>query len=418
MTEPKNLIEISIVIVNFNGEKFIKQLFASLAIQTFKNFEVVFIDNNSADKSVDILKKNVINNKLFRQNCVLIESDRNTGFAEGNDIAVEKTKGKYIFFLNTDTTLEKDTLEKLHRAIGKDPFIAGVTPKVYLSRFLPLKIFDSVGMCMNYNGSPYNKGIGQLDLGQYDNEEELMGLCFAACLVRKNIFLALDGLDETYFAYFEDVDWCFKARKSGYKFISVPDAVVNHLHSGTASAFSQAWKYKQIFQNYLRTVLKDFGKKNVLRIIPLKTKDLFLCLFKSEYDRHLKKAILEVLLNFWTKDIFIYALKRFNSRKNFIPEITDENIFQLSINEPSDFFDPNNYTTKISIKMIDFAVYRKNYYNFDSKLVSEWESLKESIYCASPTNKWKKRFDEFAKKKLNPSLTKRQLDLITDQILR
>ncbi len=417
MKKNKPKLEISIVIVNYNGKKFIKKLFESIKNQNFKDYEIIFHDNASADGSVEYLKKNYLTKKPFSENTILIQSTRNTGFAEGNNIAIKQASGKYVFFLNTDTTLEKDTLNKLYKVIEKDPLIAGVTPKVYLSRFLPLRVFDSVGMCMDHNGSPYNKGIGQLDLGQYDQEEELMGICFAACLVRKDIFWELDGLDEDYFAYFEDVDWCFRARKHGYKFFSVPDSIVNHLHSGTTSTLSYAWKYKQIFQNYLRTVVKDFGKNNLLRIVLLKNRDLVKELFNKNHEDHLKKTIKEVLWRFWTHDLFAYFFKRSHVRKNFIPDITDESIFSYSFNEPSSFFDPITYEPKINLAMIDFIVYKRNHHSPNKKMIKAWEDLKDTRYAAESLKDWVKKFEKFVIKYLESKISKKELSTISKKLV-
>ena len=295
---------VSIIIVNFNGKKFLENLFLSIKKQTYQSVEIIFVDNNSTDGSVDYL-----NSKLLKKYSDLkpktktIMLPKNIGFAEANNIGAKEALGEFVLFLNNDTTIDTVAISEMVKILEKNFPCVGVSPKIYLSRFMPMKIFDSFGVCMDGTGSPYNRGIGLVDLGQYDKEEEIFGTCFACCLVRKELFLSSDGLDKDYFAYFEDVDWCFRMRKMGYSFLSCPKAIVYHYHSGTTSSRSYAWKYFLIFRNYLRTVVKDFGKKNAIRIVLIRIRSLFLGLFRQDYDVAMKIAMMKVILNFFLFDI-------------------------------------------------------------------------------------------------------------------
>ena len=385
---------VSIIIVNYNGKSFLPKLLRSIKKQSFDQYEVIIVDNNSRDKSLRVIKQEIKKLK-FEDIFVIIASKRNVGFALANNQAAAIAKGEYLLFLNNDTTLHEEAIKKMVQAIQKDRFCAGVAPKIYLSRYLPTLIFDSLGICIDKMGSPYNRGIGQIDLGQYDQVEEVMGLCYACCLVRKDIYRTTGGLDNTYFAYFEDVDWSFRTRKSGYIFLSCPKAIVYHYHSGTTSARSYAWKYFLIFRNYLRTATKTFGKRNSLRIITRKLRDIVTTIIIPGESRHMRLAMIKVLANYLFIDWWIYAFKRLMTRRHFIDEIDDCEIFAFGLNEPSNFFNPKTYKPNLGMPMLDFIVMRKNWVKPSQAMIRKWNSLKGSYYCSQETNLWNKQFSRF-----------------------
>lgn len=406
---------VSIIIVNLNGRKFLEKLLQSIFAQSYKNLEITFVDNNSSDRSVEEVRAMAERHWYFKNKLKIITLGENHGFAEGNNIGVCQSSGEYILFLNNDALLEKDAVKNLVSVIKDNPLIAGVAPKTYLSRFLPLRIFDSIGTCMASTGSPYNRGIGQVDLGQYDQEEEIFGLCFAAALVRKKVFDLAGGLDGSYFAYFEDVDWSFRVRKMGFRFLTCPKAIVYHLHSGTSSKKSYEWKYYLIFRNFLRTIVKDFGKKNVIRKTRIRLRDMVNHFLRgSDYQR--KKTLIKLLVNFSLKDFWYYFLKRFSARKHFINEITDEYLFSYARHEPSIFFDPVKYKPLINFKMLDFIFYRVNYFcPFPHSSVEKWERIKQSAYLYR--NKlWQDDFKKFLRSNFSKYLTKSQREIITTKI--
>ena len=96
---------VSVIIVNWNGRKWLEKCLDSLRVQTYKNFEVIFVDNASTDDSVDFVEKNY-------PEVVILKSDRNLGFAGGNNLGIDNSKGEFILFLNNDTWVKEDFLKK------------------------------------------------------------------------------------------------------------------------------------------------------------------------------------------------------------------------------------------------------------------------------------------------------------------
>lgn len=385
-------VTVSILIVNYNGGKLLSQVLDSIFQQDYESWEVIIVDNNSTDESKEYLSA------LVDDRVSVISLDENVGFARANNLAADVARGTYLLFLNSDAFLTAGAIRSMVNVLESRKLVAGVAPKIYLYSHLPMKIFDSIGICMDFFGSPYNRGIGQIDLGQYDKEEEIMGLCFACCLVRKDLFLKNGGLDVSYFAYFEDVDWCFRTRKEGYSFLSCPNSVVHHMHSATTSRKSYAWKYHLIFRNYLRTAIKCFSFSNIRHTLKRKIRDLLYMLIFTNLGWSVRLSVLKVLVNFFAKDIWVYIVKRREIRRNFSKNVTDESIFQFSATEPSTFFDPVNYSFKVDMIMLEFIVLRLlSNAESNPELYKEWDVLKKQYYACLDPN-WPSSFLRFHNK--------------------
>lgn len=374
---------VSVLIVLYNNSKYIAGLFETLINQTYSNIEVIFVDNGSVDNTQTELERysKQYSKKINTQN---IRLEKNTGFAFANNHAASIASGSSLLFMNSDVLLEPAAIEELVDTYIKNHKrhnCAGVAPKMYLSSYLPEKVFDSFGICINADCSPYNRAIGQIDIGQYDKAEPVMGCSFGCALIDKDVFVQLGGLDNSYFAYFEDVDWCIRARKTGYNFYSCPTAVAYHVHSASTSKNSYSWKHYLIFRNYLRTVTKSLGKQSAARIIPKKIIDLSKTVIAKNTESNLRLSSLKVILNYIILNSWKYYFKRSSTQTAFIPEITDGHLFTFSVNEPSHFFDPVNYKQVNFVNMMKFS-FQKLISDFDNfeELEARWLALIKSYY--------------------------------------
>jgi len=281
---------VDVIVLNFNGKRYLKNLFDSLKKQTYKKIKVTVVDNGSSDGSAQFIKQDFpwVN---------LIESSKNLFFCRGNNLAVSRTKGEYIFFLNNDTIIEENAIKEavdLVERKGKRNIAAVATKMLFLKN---KNLIDSVGTVLTSSGAPFNRGIGQIDIGQYDKEEEVFGACFGAVLVRRNIYeKAVGPLDNSYFGYFEDVDWCLRSKLLGYKIYFCPKAVVYHDHSGTSKKQSYDWKYYLIHRNLIRTIIKNFEPKRAVLKTLWKIIGLTRQFFNGE-DATGKSTIPKIFLN-------------------------------------------------------------------------------------------------------------------------
>lgn len=249
---------VDVITLNYNGKEYLENLFGSLKNQTYGHIRVTMVDNGSSDGSAEYVTE-----KFPWVN--VIRSEKNLFFSRGNNLAVQKTDGEYIFFVNNDIIVEPDAIRNMvDTMLEKGKYsVASVGAKMLFNR--DRRVFDSVGVVMLGNGSPFNRGIGQIDVGQYDKVEEIFGACFGAILIRRTVYENTVGpLDNSYFGYFEDVDWNYRARIFGYKSFFCPDAVVYHDHSGTSKQLGYEWKYYLIHRNFLKTIIKNFQLRRML----------------------------------------------------------------------------------------------------------------------------------------------------------
>ncbi|MHB1326122.1 MAG: glycosyltransferase family 2 protein [Thermoleophilia bacterium] len=254
------------ILLNYNASiEMMSKCLDSLVRQTYGNHHVLLVDNAS---SKDILPEITRSYPLVE----ILRLDQNHGFSGGINRGVAATDADYVCILNFDTVVEPDFISEMVEVIQTDADIVGVAPKMLISD--KPHIFDSIGIAMADNAGAFNQAIGQPDIGQYDFSERVFGACFGAALLRREAFdpARVGPLDETYFMYFEDVDWCFRANLLGGKFYTAPRAVVYHEHSSSVKDMGYQFKYKLIETNLLRTVVKNYQRRLAVKIAATRLK--------------------------------------------------------------------------------------------------------------------------------------------------
>ncbi len=309
-------MQTSIIILNWNGRKHLETCLKSLFNQTYKDFEVIFVDNGSTDDSVSFVKDNF-------PKVQIIETGKNLGFAEGNNVGIRKALEnkdiKYIVALNNDTEVKEDWLEQLVKAAEIDEHIGACASK--LLYYNDRTIIDSAGD-FYYFGSMkvVPRGHGQKD--SYFKLEECLTPCAAATLYRRKaleqVKLGNDYYDSDYFAYIEDSDLGLRIRLGGWKCMFVPDAVVYHKVSATSSQWKSDFKKYHSVRNRILTAIKIYPvrlwprvfKNPVTHQSKSGTGDairLFLRVFGSvlvTLPRMIQKRSLIKRLPGYTKDVF------------------------------------------------------------------------------------------------------------------
>lgn len=249
-------IDTAIIIVNWNGQKLLYNCFESLQNQTYKNFIVYFVDNGSTDGSVKFINNNYPDARI-------IKLKKNTGFAYANNIgiisALKNNHIQYIITLNNDTKAEPHFVANLIAASKCNRDIGSVAPKIKL--FYENNLIDGIGITINRDGGGENRGHKELDMGQYDNREEVFGVSAGAALYTRALLedVAYQGhyFDNTFFAYYEDLDLAWRARLKGWKSLACPEAVVYHVHSATGGQHSP-FKSFYIHRNRFFVMIKNF----------------------------------------------------------------------------------------------------------------------------------------------------------------
>jgi GT2 family glycosyltransferase len=249
--------DVSIIIVNHNGRRWLESCLSAVVAQDVSGVEVVLVDNDSSDGSLELVRER------FR-GVRIAPADRNLGFAEGNNLGAGMAGGRYLAFLNNDTVPAPDWVGALRRAIESDPSIGLATSRiVYLH---DPSIVDSAGDGYLRAGGAFKRLHGQ-PAALAGESTDVFGACGAAFMIRRDLFHELGGFDADFFMVYEDVDLSFRARLRGYRCIYAADAVVRHAGSATLGRLSPlAVFYGQ--RNLEWTYLKNMPWPLLLRSLP------------------------------------------------------------------------------------------------------------------------------------------------------
>ena len=268
-------IQISIIIPNFNGEKFLKECLNSIKKQNFSHYEVIIVDNGSNDGSVEYIKDNY-------DEFTLIQNQKNLGFATAVNQGIKSSNAEYVFLLNNDTELEVECVSKLLNCIDKDENIFSVSSKMIQNQ--DRNLIDDAGD--EYTLLGYTKKVGNNRSTElYQSKREIFSACAGAALYRRNIFDIIGYFDENFFAYMEDVDISYRARIYGFKCVYCPEAVVYHDVSATSGSKYNAFKIRLAARNNVYVPYKNMPSPQLILNL------LFLILgFLIKYLVFLKKG--------------------------------------------------------------------------------------------------------------------------------
>ena len=240
--------KVSVIIVNYNGLHLLKECLDSLRKQTFRDFEIILVDNASSDGSVDFVKSHYPDVKI-------IVNEENLGYGGGNNVGIKSSEGKYVVLLNNDTRVHNRWLEELVNVAERDYKIGMCASKI-LNYDNP-EIIDNTGLLMYPDGLARGRGRLEKDRGQFDKQEEVFFPSGCAALYRREMLDEIGLFDEDFFLYLDDVDIGLRGRLAGWKCMYVPDAVVYHRYSATAEPYSPL-KAFLVERNRLWIVLKYF----------------------------------------------------------------------------------------------------------------------------------------------------------------
>lgn len=272
MNEKK--IFVSIIIVNFNGLNVLKDCLKSLQSISYKENEIILVDNNSTDHSNSFVQENYPHVKI-------IKLDKNYGFAKANNIGAKKAKGEYFLFLNNDTIVHPDFLEKLVSTANSDKEIAICQPLLLRSD----NSVDSSGDFIDIHGRSYQRKIVT------NIKNEILSARGAALLVKKNIFWELDGFDEKFFFAFEDIDMGWRAWIYGYKVFLVPDSIVIHKGGQSISHLGPLLSFHSIKNNIILRYTNFDGKYMPKSILFFFIDNFFKKIFGKSFLKDIESTI-------------------------------------------------------------------------------------------------------------------------------
>ncbi len=256
---------VTVVVVTYDPDPgMLRECVQSVVDSTYRPLELVVVDNCSRRKGVraqveELLRADASVELVFSQ------QERNLGYAAATNVGFELGHGELVLLLNPDARLEPDAVPLLVAAAKQRPDAAGFAPKVLLAD--PGVVIDSVGMALHPGSEGSQRGLGQVDAGQYDLEEEVSGLCFAAAMIRRPAWARVGPLDTRYFMFYEDVDWSLRAQVTGESFWTVPRARVFHFHSASTRHLGSGFKTRLIQRNLIWTAVKNLESRGAVRVL-------------------------------------------------------------------------------------------------------------------------------------------------------
>ena len=223
--------KLAIVILNWNGKKYLEQFLPSVSETSYSNLEIIVIDNGSSDDSVSFLEQNYPSIRIIRL-------ASNTGFAKGYNEGLKQVEADYYVLLNSDVEVNAGWLQPMVLLLEDDKTIAACQPK--LLSFANKKMFEYAGAAggwIDKFGYPFAKGrifdVCEEDHCQYDDVSLIFWVSGAAMFIRSSVFHEVSGFDEYFFAHQEEIDLCWRIQLAGYKLSSCPQSVVYHVGGGT-----------------------------------------------------------------------------------------------------------------------------------------------------------------------------------------
>lgn len=248
---------ISILIVNYNGLKHLEDCLGSIRSQAFQDFEIVMVDNDSRDGSIEFVTTRFPEVRLVR-------SDVNLGFAGGNNLGLRHCRGDFVFLLNNDTRLDPAALTSLAGEIRAHP-----TTRVFacfLVDFHRPDRADSAGDTLYTAGVPFS--FAGFPVSMFKETRPVTSACAGAAVYARSLLDALRGFDEAFFLIFEDVDLSLRARHMGEEILFLPSVKVYHKGSASLGGKRSPLSFYYSERNFLPLLIKNYPLAPLLRTLP------------------------------------------------------------------------------------------------------------------------------------------------------
>ena len=312
---------VSIVILNRNGKRHLKDSLQSILKTNYDNYEIILVDNASSDGSPEFVRR------AFPQ-IKIVQSESNRGIPAGYNLGISHAKGKYVATLNNDLEVDPKWLQFLVEVMEKFPDVAATDAK-YLNYYIRCK-FDTcaaAGRYIDFVGNPVTRGFDEEDKGQYN---EITRVFHSSTLWRRKVLEEVGLLDEDFFYGFDDTDLSWRLNLRGHRILYVPSSHIYHKVGGSTFLESPSKercvrvRFKPRFYFFLKrnrivTVFKNYSLQTLLRLLPLILFEQFGYIIywsmrrDKQYSLESFGAIIWCLKNFkkiWAKHEFVQSIRK------------------------------------------------------------------------------------------------------------
>jgi GT2 family glycosyltransferase len=250
---------LTVAVLSYDGRELLEMMLPSLDAQTFRDFRTVVVDNGSSDGTAAWLAEQ-------RPDVEVVELPRNVGVTAALNVCLDASRSELTALLNNDLELHPECLGELVRAMREHPRAASAGAK--LVDFHDRSVLDGAGDLFGWGCVPARRGHGERDAGQYDDARAIFGACGAVAIFRRSAIESVGRFDESFFAFYEDSDWSFRAQLAGWDCRYVPSAVAFHMGSATIGPGLSDFTLYHLWRNGIWLVAKDYPGTALLRQAP------------------------------------------------------------------------------------------------------------------------------------------------------
>ncbi|MBP6635146.1 MAG: glycosyltransferase family 2 protein [Paludibacter sp.] len=255
----------AVVILNWNGEKFLNQFLPVLLRNTqLPGVDIYVADNASTDNSLSLIEEQFPTVKTLLL-------DKNYGFAGGYNKALAQINADYFVLLNSDVEVTENWLQPLLNYMNENADVAACQPKI--KSFYNRDYFEHAGASggfIDYLGFPFCRGrvvgTAEMDRGQYDTVIDVFWATGACLLIRSELYNQVGGLDDEFFAHMEEIDLCWRLKGQGFRIVCIPQSEVYHVGGGTLQVEHPHKTYLN-FRNNLLMLYKNLPQKSLSNIM-------------------------------------------------------------------------------------------------------------------------------------------------------
>lgn len=318
---------VSLVILNWNGKKWLKNCLPTVRKISYKPLEVIVVNNGSTDDSYEFIKKNFPEVKI-------VELKKNVGYAKGNNIGVSKATGKYVVLMNNDTKVTPHFLDPLVSALESDVTIGAVQPQ--MRSLIHPELLDSVVSYLTSTGFLYHFGyMKPWKREKYRkrlNAFSIKGACF---MMRRKEYISLGGLDEDFVCYVEETDLCYRIWLSGKKVIYEPKSIMYHWGGGDMQVMTkdQVTMFRS-YRNRFLLFIKNSGYIKLIQILPLLFIFCEAFIVMSMLQGNVKRAIGAQMGVFGVIPLLPKMIKKRKHIQKKIRKVSDAEINQFVVKNP------------------------------------------------------------------------------------
>jgi GT2 family glycosyltransferase len=251
--------DLAVAMPTYNGRDLLEVMLTSIARQTVQPAEVIVVDDCSDDATLEYLRES------WPEVRVVAHSSRR-GVTAAMNTCITAARTDLVALFNNDMELRPECLERLVAELDRQPEVGSVTPKML--DFEHPEVLDGAGDLLIWRGGGRRRGHGERDVGQYELAEEVFGPCGGAAVFRRSALAEVGGFDEAYFAYYEDIDWAFRAQLLGFRCRYVPGAVLFHRGSATLGRGMSDFNGYHLWRNPVWLIAKCYPGPALLRHSP------------------------------------------------------------------------------------------------------------------------------------------------------